>query len=106
MGGIQTAFIQNCMNSSDVCQENKMWYEVVKVPLEDLSATIDALCTKYIVLRRHWRCRVGKTKTVTYSRCHRGHNKNRPYSRTVDVKPMDDKGSRRNKISRLCSCEF
>jgi hypothetical protein len=106
VGGIQTSFIQNCMNSCDVCQEKKMWDEVVKVPLENLSATIDALCTKYIVLRRRLKCRVGKTKTVTYYRCHRGKNKNRPHRRTVDVKPMDDKGSRRNRTSRLCSCEF
>lgn len=104
--GIQTSFIQNCMNSCDVWQENKMCDEVVKVSLEDLSATIDVLCTKYIILGSRLRYRVGKTKTITYYRCHREHNKNRPHSRTVDVKPMDDKGSRWNRIPRLCSCEF
>ncbi|KAG0571689.1 hypothetical protein KC19_VG034400, partial [Ceratodon purpureus] len=57
VGGIQSSFIQHCMNSCEVCQEKKLWDEVVKVPLENLSATLDALCTKYIVLRRRVKCR-------------------------------------------------
>ncbi|KAG0572651.1 hypothetical protein KC19_VG113700 [Ceratodon purpureus] len=106
VGEIQSSFIQHCMNSCEVCQEKKLWDEVVKVPLENLSATLDALCTKYIVLRWRVKCHVWKTKTSTLYRCHHGHNKNRPHRRTVDVKPMDDKGSRRNRTSRLCGFKF
>lgn len=106
VGGIQTSFIQNCMNSCDVCQENKLWNEVVKISLEYLSASIDALCTKYLVLKRSLKCHVGNTKIVIYYRCHCGQNKNRPHRRTIDVKSMYDKTFRRDRICRLCGCEF
>ena len=86
--------------------KKKIWDEVVTVPLEDLSATLDALCTKHIVLRRRLGCRVWKTKTVTYYRCHRGGNKKRPHRKGGDVKPIDQKESRRDRTSRLCDCEF
>jgi hypothetical protein len=106
VGGINSSFIQDCVNSCEVCQEKKMWDEVVTVPLEDLNASFDELCTKHIVLRRRYKCRVWKTKTVTYYRCHRGGNKERPYRKMSDMKPIDQRKSRRDRTSRLCDCEF
>jgi hypothetical protein len=74
--------------------------------LEDLNASLDALCTKYIVLRRRYKCRVWKTKTVTHYRFHHGGNKERHHRKWGDVKVMHQKESRRDMTSRLCDCEF
>jgi hypothetical protein len=85
---------------------HKIRDEVIMVPLKDLSATLDALCTKHIVLRRRYKCRVWKMKTVTYYRRHRSGSKKRSHRKRSDVKPIDQKDSRRNRTSRLCDCEF
>ena len=58
------------------------------------------------MLRRRYKCRVWKTKTVTYFRCHRGGNKERSHRKGSDVKPIDRRKSRRDRNSRLCDCEF
>jgi len=89
-----------------VCQEKTIRDEVVMVPLEDLSATLDALCTKHIVLRRRYKCRIWKTKPMIYYRCHRGGNKKHAYRKGDDLKPIDQKDFRRDKTSKLCDCEF
>lgn len=94
------------MNSCEECQEKKIWDELVCVPLEDLSSTLDAICTKHVVLKRRCKRRVWKKKTVTYYRCHRGGSKNRAHRKTVDEKMKNEKESRRDRTSRLCNCEF
>ena len=58
VGGMNSLFIQDCVNSCEVCQEKEIWDKVVTVPLEDLNASLDALCTKHIVLRKRYKCRV------------------------------------------------
>lgn len=106
VGGIHASFIQNCINSCEVCQEKKIWDEVVIVPLEDLSVTLDSICTKHIVLRRRFKRRIWQNKTVTYYHCHRGGSKSRAHRKTIDGKPKEEKNSRRDRTSRLCNCEF
>ena len=51
MEGINSSFVQDCVNHCEVSQKRKIWDEVVTVLFENLSATLDVLCTQHIVLR-------------------------------------------------------
>lgn len=53
--GMNYSFIEDCVNSCEVCKKTKIWKKVVIILLENLSATLDSLCTKHIVLRRRYK---------------------------------------------------
>jgi hypothetical protein len=84
-----------------------LWDEVHKVPHQLLNATLDEICTKYVVLRRvlyspyQW-----KNHIVTYYHCHRGGNKHRLHRKQSYIKPLESKDTRQDRKSRLCSCSF
>ena len=50
--------------------------------------------------------RVWKIKMVIYYYYHRGRNKERLHRKKSDVKPIDQRESRRDRTSRLCDCKF
>jgi hypothetical protein len=77
-----------------------------QVPLEHLHVILDAICTKYIVLRRCLKIYEYKSQIVTYYQCHSGGNKVRPHRKTWSIKPFDGKGSRKERRSRLCDYVF
>jgi hypothetical protein len=52
VGGIHTSYVENCFHSCDICKQTKFWDEVHKVPHQLLNATLDEICTKYVVLRK------------------------------------------------------
>ena len=56
VGGINSSFIQDCVNYCEVYQEIKIWDKILTVLLDNLSATIDALYTKHSVPRRGHKC--------------------------------------------------
>jgi hypothetical protein len=50
VGGILASFVESCLQSCQICKHAKFWDEVHQVPLEHLHVTLDAICTKHIVL--------------------------------------------------------
>ena len=106
VGGIPKSFVTNCLKSCQPCQGSKWWDEVVTVPLKDLNATLDALCVKHIVRRKISRRVNYKHHLVRYYCCHRSGNKDRAHRRTRDGQTLEDKNSRRDRLSRLQNCTF
>ena len=106
VGGIPKSFIENCLQSCQLCQGLKWWNEIVTIPQEDLNATLDALCVKHIVRIKISRRVNYKQHSVRYYCCHRGGNKDRAHRKKNDGHTLVDKNSRRDRMSRLCNCTF
>jgi hypothetical protein len=111
-GGLDINFVKQCIESCNSCSSHgtkckmQVWHEKHVCHINEVQSKLDDICKVHIVVRATRTKAVVGSNQVTYFKCHRGGKKRKKINPSGKKDAQCSTNARRERISRLCGCEF